>query len=120
MSALTVDTAQTAGTLAPVLDLWTHGVARKVRGQLAEQEKTQLDAAMVLGLSQPAVNRRMKGHLAFSIVELGILAEWLGLDVTALLPKRGIEVTTPAGSTDEQVNNLRTQTGAEQPLAFVA
>ena len=87
MSALTVDTPEAEAPIAPVHDLWMFGVARRVRGQLAEHEKTQHDAAAALGLSQSAVNRRLKGHLAFTIVELGILAEWMGVPITDLLPR---------------------------------
>lgn len=98
MSALTVDTSASESPIAPVHDLWTFGVARKVRGQLAEHERTQHEAATALGLSQSAVNRRLKGHLAFTIVELGMLAEWLRIDVTALLPTRG-ETSVAGAST---------------------
>jgi len=45
-------------------------VARKVRGQLAERERTQTDAAEVLDLSQAAVSRRVKGQVAFTVTEL--------------------------------------------------
>lgn len=62
-------------------------VARKVRGQLAEHERTQHDAATVLDLSQAAVSRRLKGEVDFGVTELVRLAAWLEVPVGDLLPR---------------------------------
>lgn len=62
-------------------------VARKVRGRLAEHEKTQHDAAAVLGLSQAAVNRRLKGRVDFTASELWRLSRWLEVPLLDLLPR---------------------------------
>jgi len=62
-------------------------VARKIRGRLAESERTQQDAADVLGFSVAAFNRRMKGHVDFTTPELFRLAVWLDVPLTDLLPR---------------------------------
>lgn len=66
---------------------WRQALARRIRGELAEHEKTQDDAAFVLGLSQAAVNRRLRGHVEWSAVELRRLALWLGVPLRSLLPQ---------------------------------
>ena len=68
--------------------LYTIGQGRRVAGQLVEHDRTQEDAARVLGLSQAAVNRRLKGHVPFTTPELARIALWLGVPFSDLLPPR--------------------------------
>lgn len=52
---------------------------------MARQRKTQGDLAVVLGLSQQAVSRRVSGALAFDVAELHTIADWLGVPVARLI-----------------------------------
>ena len=61
--------------------------ARLVRSALAEAQRSQTEAAVILGLSQAAMNRRLTGHVDFTVVELRKLATWLDLPVTALIDR---------------------------------
>jgi len=76
------------GDLAALDRQWAVGVGLMVRGRLAENERTQHDAARVLGLSQAAVNRRIKGQTAFSITELARISLWLNVPIPELLPRK--------------------------------
>ncbi|MFN0282695.1 MAG: hypothetical protein ACKVZ6_12095 [Kineosporiaceae bacterium] len=55
--------------------------------RLAEHEKTQQDAADVLGIPVAAFNRRMKGHVDFTTPELFRLAAWQRVPLEDLLPR---------------------------------
>ena len=58
-------------------------VAAEVRAALAREGKPQRFVGEVLGLSQPAVSRRMRGEVAFNVTELDLLAIALGVSVSA-------------------------------------
>lgn len=62
-------------------------VAARVRGRMAEQRKTQADLAAALGVSQPAVSRRLYGHVPFDVGEIVKVADFLGVPASALLPE---------------------------------
>lgn len=56
--------------------------------ELARIRSNQGDLAPVLGLSQPAIHRRMAGKVAWRIDELTKVAGYLGIAVSALLPEQ--------------------------------
>ena len=63
----------------------THSAAAAVRAELARRGLTQTDAAVTLGLSQPAFSRRLVGHVDFSVTEVVALAKWFGIPASTLL-----------------------------------
>ena len=60
-------------------------VAANVRAEMARQRKRQADLGEMLGLTQGAVSKRMSGTVALDVDELGKIASFLGVDVSALL-----------------------------------
>jgi transcriptional regulator with XRE-family HTH domain len=60
-------------------------VAANVRAEMARQRKRQSDLGDVLGLTQGAVSKRMSGTVALDVNEVGKIAEFLGVPVSALL-----------------------------------
>jgi hypothetical protein len=86
----------TAERLADLDRRWAQGVGRKVRGRLAERGKSQHDAGVVLGLSQNAISRRVRGELCFTMAELGRLSLWLQFPIGELLPHQDSNLE-PAG-----------------------
>ena len=61
-------------------------IAAEVRAELARQQKTQRDAAEILGLPQQSVQLRLAGKRSFRAEELATLAEALGVPVTRFIP----------------------------------
>lgn len=61
-------------------------VADNVRAEMSRRKITQLQVAMALGVSNAAVSRRLSGHVAWDITELGIVARVLDMDPRDLLP----------------------------------
>lgn len=53
---------------------------------MAEKHRKQRDLANLLGISQPAVSRRLRGVVAFSAVELSTVANYLDVPLESLLP----------------------------------
>lgn len=60
------------------------GLAANVRAEASRRGISSLQIAAHLDLSQPAVSRRMWGHVEFSATELHKLAELLGVSLEAL------------------------------------
>lgn len=56
-----------------------------IRVELARKRANQGQLAELLGLSQPAIHRRMSGKVPWRISELTQVAEYLGVTVSALL-----------------------------------
>lgn len=52
---------------------------------MARQRKRQTDLGDVLGLTQGAVSKRMSGTVALDVDEVGKIASFLGVPVSALL-----------------------------------
>lgn len=50
-----------------------------IRAHMKEQNKTVTDLADHLGLSPWSASRRINGHHRFTLEELAITADWLGL-----------------------------------------
>jgi transcriptional regulator with XRE-family HTH domain len=59
--------------------------AAAVRGALAARRVKQTQVAEKLGISQPAVSKRLSGQRQFSIAEIQLLAEWLDVPVGDLI-----------------------------------
>lgn len=59
--------------------------ARYIRTVLAWHDVTQADLARVLGITQPAANRKIKGRRRFEDDELLVIAETYGLDPANML-----------------------------------
>jgi len=68
----------------------------RVCGELAEHARTQTDLANALGISQPAVSRRLLGEVDFRYTELVRTALWLGVPLQQLLPRKDSNLQ-PAG-----------------------
>jgi predicted XRE-type DNA-binding protein len=66
-------------------NLYTQAVANTIRAELARRSLTQADLANALGVTQPAVSRRMTGQVPFDVEELAKAAALLGLPVSALI-----------------------------------
>lgn len=67
-------------------------VAATVRAELARAGRNQQSLANHLHLSQPAISRRLKGDVSFSIDELVSVAAYLGVDVTLFVPQGNTEM----------------------------
>jgi len=63
-----------------------NSIATEVRAELARQQKTQRDAALILGLPQQSVQMRLKGVTPFRAEELAKLAAGLGVPVSSFYP----------------------------------
>ena len=63
----------------------TDRVADEVRANMARARMTQTDLAGVLGLTQSAVSKRLRGKIAFSVDELEMVAGALGVHPAVLL-----------------------------------
>lgn len=60
-------------------------VGSRVRGLMAEKQVTQAEVARELGLTQPAVARRLAGSIAFDVNELTKVAALLGVATQSLM-----------------------------------
>lgn len=63
-------------------------VAAEVRAELARQRKPQRQLGEVIGLSQTAAWRRLKGDIPFDVAELDKIADWLGVPLANFFPER--------------------------------
>lgn len=59
-------------------------VGANVRAELARFDKTPADLATHLGITGQTARRRLSGEVPFDVVELALIAGWLGLDISAL------------------------------------
>lgn len=62
-------------------------VAASVRAEMARRDVTQARLAEALGMTQPAISRRVSGQLPFDVDELHRIARFLDIPVSALIPK---------------------------------
>lgn len=60
-------------------------VGATVRAELARAGKSQTDLAAVLGVTQTAVSKRLRGVTPFDVNELAAVADALGLDLAVLI-----------------------------------
>lgn len=68
-------------------DVITASVAAEVRAEMARQNVPQRELGRVLGLSQGAAWRRLKGEVPFDVAELAKVAELLKSPMTQFLPE---------------------------------
>lgn len=54
-------------------------LAAEVRAEIAAQRRTAGDLAVVLGVGAHTVGRRLSGASPFSVIEMVVTAEWLGI-----------------------------------------
>lgn len=57
-----------------------------VKAEMARRGVNQTALAAVIGVTQPQVSARLRGIVAFNVNELHAVADFLDVDVTALLP----------------------------------
>lgn len=55
---------------------------------MARRNVTQMDLAEVLGVAQPAVSRRLHARTPFDANEIGLLADYFGVNPAELLGER--------------------------------
>lgn len=60
-------------------------VGATVRAELARAGKSQTDLAVVLGVTQTAVSKRLRGVTPFDVNELAAVAAALDLDMSVLI-----------------------------------
>ena len=60
-------------------------IAANVRVEVARQHKTQAQLAHKLGITQPAMSRRMLGHVPFTGDELATIAAELDIPISILI-----------------------------------
>lgn len=75
----------------------TDRVADEVRANMARARMTQTELALVLGLTQSAVSKRLRGKIAFSVDELEKVADALGVHPAVLLGGIGGNSPSPTG-----------------------
>lgn len=63
----------------------SQSVAAELRAEMARQRKTTTDLAYALKISQSSASLRYSGKQTLTLDEVGIVAEWLGVPLTALL-----------------------------------
>lgn len=83
-------------------------VAAGVRVQLAIANVSASKAARGIGISQPAMSRRINGELAFDIDELGRLATMLGVDLADFINPTPPKRPTPGHPSDYMGTVTRT------------
>ena len=54
---------------------------------MARQRKTGVELAALLNVSRQAASRRLSGAVAISMDEAVVIADWLGIDVSRLIPR---------------------------------
>jgi transcriptional regulator with XRE-family HTH domain len=63
-------------------------VAANLRAEIARQRKRQTDLAAALGISAPALSRRLKGETPISVDELQVLADRLDRPMSFFLGEK--------------------------------
>lgn len=74
-------------------------VAAEVRAEMARQNAPQRELGRVIGLSQGAAWRRLKGDVPFDVAELALVADWLKTPLSNFLPTESApSAPVPAGA----------------------
>ena len=76
--------SQTTTVEGPAASL-SDRVAASVRAGLAAKKRSSAELAVVLGMQPRAAQRRLRGEVAFTISEVGVIADWLGVPYSALM-----------------------------------
>lgn len=69
--------------------------AGNVRAEMARRRITQEMLAPILGISQPALSRRLRGQLPFDLDELEALARFLDVDPSRFLASTSADRSSP-------------------------
>jgi transcriptional regulator with XRE-family HTH domain len=69
-------------------ELLVHRVAAEVRAQAGRRGINQIGLANILGLSQPQISSRMRGHVPFRLDEIDLLAAAFGIEAAELMPPK--------------------------------
>lgn len=77
-------------------------VGARIRGQMAEQSRTQAELATVLNKSQQTVSKHLRGKVPIDLNELATIAGWLGLEIEELLPPQRDGRTTITRMTSDR------------------
>ena len=65
---------------------------------MARQRKSISELASLLQVSPQAASRRTSGEMSLDLDEAAVIAEWLGIEVTALLTARTVGATEAASA----------------------
>ncbi|MFB7843593.1 helix-turn-helix domain-containing protein [Microbacterium sp. NPDC056052] len=68
-------------------DAFAISIADEIRAELARQRKTAADLAIVLGITQHTMGRRLNGHTPFNMIEMSRIAEFLGISIKTILDR---------------------------------
>lgn len=60
-------------------------LAAEVRAEMARQKRTASELAGVIGVTAHTAGRRLNGSTPFNVIELGQLAQWLGIGPDVLI-----------------------------------
>lgn len=55
---------------------------------MARQRKTGIDCSVVIDRTQQATSRRLNGEVDLSLDEVSKIADWLGVTIFDLIPRR--------------------------------
>jgi transcriptional regulator with XRE-family HTH domain len=69
----------------------TASVAAEVRAEMARQNVPQRELGRVLGLSQGAAWRRLKGEVPFDVAELAEVAKLLKTPISQFIPQLEVQ-----------------------------
>ena len=61
-------------------------VASEVRASIARAGVTAKDVSLATGISQAALSRKLRGIAPFDVLELALIADYLGIEAVVFLP----------------------------------
>ena len=68
-------------------DAFAVSIADEIRAELARQRKTAADLAIVLGITQHTMGRRLNGQTPFNMIEMSRVAAFLGTSIQTILDR---------------------------------
>lgn len=71
-------------------------VAAEIRGHMARKQRTGVELARYLGITQTTLSRRLTGRTAFDLDEIALVAEWLELPISVLVTPADAAAETSA------------------------
>lgn len=66
---------------------YAKAVAAEVRAEMGRQDKDHVELAGVLGVTAATARTRVRGTQPFDVIELAVVANWLGVDPESLAPR---------------------------------
>jgi transcriptional regulator with XRE-family HTH domain len=70
-------------------------VGANVRAEMSRAGKSQNDLAAVLGVTQTAVSKRLRGVTPFDVNEIALVARALDVDMSVLIADPARQTTAP-------------------------